>query len=257
MGLLDRMQIAVDAKDDEGWVGRVLLVEDDSDLAKALARSMEKEYYRVTIANSGEMALDELGRDSFDVVLLDIVLPGISGLEVCKTVVGRWPELAIIMITSLGEVDDVVVGLELGADDYLVKPFGLSELSARLHAILRRGDRADSKVSLARLLSPDMVETIGAFTLSFIDKTVIYKNKTMHFRPREFEILRLFLKRPGVILTRNTVETILRNKGSALSDATLDWYVHQLRRKLEAEIGTPLIKTIYSVGWCLDESWRN
>ncbi len=257
MESLNRMQRVVDTKADEGWVGKVLLVEDDSDLANALARSMEMEYYQVTVANSGEQAIEALERSSFEVVLLDILLPGISGLEVCKTLVGRWPEVAIIIITSLGEVDDVVDGLEIGADDYLVKPFGLPELSARLHAILRRGDRVGVKASLARSLGSDKVETIGAFTLNVLDRSVTYRGKTMLFRPREFEILRLFIKRPGVILTRITVEMILRNKGSVVSDATLDWYIHQLRRKLKSEIGKPLIKTIYSVGWCLDESCKD
>ncbi|CAG4905255.1 MULTISPECIES: response regulator transcription factor [Acidithrix] len=251
------MQKAVSSPKGDEWIGRVLLVEDDLELASALARRMEQEYYRVTISNSGELAIQELSKNYFDILILDILLPGMSGLEVCKIAVQGWPELAILMITSLGGVEDVVNGLELGADDYLVKPFGFAELKARLHAILRRGDRANENKSLARSSGGNEVDKFGDLALSPIDRSVTYRDNTIILRPREFEILDLFLRRPGVVLTRRSVELILQNKGTTLSNATLDWHIHQLRRKLQAETGRPFIKTIYCVGWCLDENWND
>ena len=231
-------------------LARILLVEDDVELASAVAAGLCSEFYEVTIANDGESALEIMQRQHFDLMLLDLMLPGITGLEVCRLALEHDKALTVMVITALSGVNDTVQGLEAGADDYLVKPFGVAELRARLRAVLRRGSRGEA---LAVGEEPPGSEIIGVGSLVFAVSAegVSCNGRWIHLRPREEELLRLFLKRPGVVLTRATIERLLIGAQGVLSRTTVDWHVYQLRHRLEAELGTALVENVHGVGWKL------
>ncbi len=240
------------ARGEPGWLARILLVEDDVELAQALRVGLEDEYYQVTVANDGESALALLAISATDLVLLDILLPGISGMEICQAIADRNPGLPMIMITALGDVAETVRALELGASDYLVKPFGIAELKARLRAVLRRGggeQPQSSGVEAGRVVS------CGRLTLDTSDCVLRAGGRPIALPPREAAILETFLRRPGLVLTRKTIETILAGGAAGISRGTVDWHMHQLRQRLTIEIGHPLIETVYGVGWRIDAGW--
>ena len=239
------------ARGEAGWLARILLVEDDVELAQALRVGLEDEYYQVTVANDGESALALLAITPADLVLLDILLPGMSGMEICQTIAGRLPGLPMIMITALGDVADTVRALELGAADYLVKPFGLAELKARLRAVLRRGGEPSQPVEP----EPSPVVACGRLVLDTSEGRLYAEARPIVLPPREAAILETFLRRPGLVLTRKTIETVLGGSSPGISRGTVDWHMHQLRQRLTAEIGHPLIETVHGVGWRLDPGW--
>ena len=234
----------------EGMLARILLVEDDAELALAIATGLNSEFYQVIIANDGESALKILRTQRFDLLLLDLMLPGITGLEVCRLALEQVSTLTVMVITALSGVNDTVQGLETGADDYLVKPFGVAELRARIRAVLRRGFRAD-EIRTGANSPADEVVVVGHLIFSISAEGVACGGRGIRLRPREEELLRLFLKRPGVVLTRATIERLLIGTQGVLSGATVDWHVFQLRHRLEAELGTDLIENVHGVGWRL------
>ncbi|MGC8466117.1 MAG: response regulator transcription factor [Acidimicrobiales bacterium] len=234
------------------WLARILLVEDDLGLASAIKVGLEAEYYSVTIANDGEAALRIFENERHDLVLLDLLLPGISGLEVCREILSCRPETEIIMITALGELQDTVAGLEFGADDYLVKPFVMSELKARMHAVLRRGSHTVDSLPPIEVEKVSTVMAVGALLLDVEHGHLYYHGRLIHTRPRELEVLELFFRRPGLVLSRTMVESVLSTGSEAISRATVDWHIRQIRQRLQSEIGVPLIETVYGIGWRLD-----
>ncbi len=229
-------------------LAHILLVEDDVELARAIAAGLASEFYEVAIANDGECALERLASQHFDLLLLDLLLPGISGLEVCRLALEHDSSLTVMVVTALSGVNDTVKGLEAGADDYLVKPFGVAELRARIRAVLRRGGREESPASGAEDAEPEMVG-VGSFVFAVSREGVACDGRGIPLRPREEELLRLFLKRPGVVLTRATIEHLLTGAQGVLSRTTVDWHIHQLRHRLESEIGDELIENVYGLGW--------
>lgn len=239
-----------------GMLARILLVEDDAELALAIATGLSSEFYQVIIANDGESALEILRTQRFDLMLLDLMLPGITGLEVCRLALEEISTLTVMVITALSTVNDTVQGLEAGADDYLVKPFGVAELRARIRAVLRRGARADELHTGAGGGVGEVVG-VGQLIFSVSADGVRCGGRYIRLRPREEELLRLFLKRPGVVLTRATIERLLIGAQGVLSRATVDWHVFQLRHRLEAELGTDLIENVHGVGWRLPPGTSN
>ena len=220
---------------------RVLLVEDQTKLARAVQRGLQQEGYAVDVAATGDDGLHLATEVDYDAVVLDVMLPGLDGFEVCRRmrVQGRWAP--VLMLTARDGVADRVTGLDVGADDYLVKPFALRELLARLRALVRRG--AGERPA---------VLTVGGLRLDPAAHTVSRDARPVELSAREFALLEFFMRHPGEVVTRTQVlEHVWDFNYEGLSNV-VDVYVGYLRRKLEQPFGRPLLRTVRGVGYALE-----
>lgn len=214
----------------------VLLVEDDERIGEPLVEALRAKGHAISWVRAGGAALDH--QDGFDVVLLDLGLPDVDGRMVCRTLRQRHPELPIIVVTARGEEDDRVSGLDDGADDYLVKPFGLRELEARMRAVRRRvhphGEAEESGV-----------QTLGRLVIDRNAHRVIVDGVEVALTPKEFDLLALLAERPGAVVNRQTVFESVWTPHAYGTTKTLDVHVASLRRKLEHP---EWIETVRGVG---------
>src|SRR4029079_9986020 len=225
---------------------RLLVVEDDTDIRELMRHTMVREGYEVTATPQGEEGLKLAQQGNFDLMLLDLMLPGISGLDVCKTVRSN-PALrrtGILIITAKDEEVDIVTGLELGADDYLVKPFSVRVLTARVRAVLRR--LGDTKVA-----EDDKPLSIGPLKIYVRRQEVLVENKKVELTLAEFRILENLAKQMGRVLTRNQLLDIALGQDHFVLDRTIDVHVSALRRKLGD--ASDLVETVRGVGYRLKE----
>jgi two-component system, OmpR family, response regulator RegX3 len=222
------------------WLMRVLLVEDEDSIAEPLSEGLRREGLDVTRAASGEAALDE-PLDQIDAVLLDLRLPGVDGFEVCRRIRQR-SSVPIIMTTARGEEIDKVLGLELGADDYVVKPFGVREIVARLNAVMRRARPA---------AVPDNEPTVvGSLRIDHRAHRAWVDEHELDLTPTEFALLRVLATEAGNTLTRQRLLQDVWNTSWTSSGKTVDVHVAALRRKL----GDPgWIQSVRGVGYRLNE----
>ena len=222
---------------------KILLVEDDPRLSRSLARLLEQDRHNVEVAPDGETGLDiALGENGIDVVILDIGLPDISGLDVARRIREERRELAILMLTARDTVDDRVTGLDSGADDYVVKPFSYDELAARLRALARRTE------SVVRRPEPRL--TAGPISLDETSRTVTVNERPIDLSPREFSLLESLLRHTGQALTRDQLLDQAWPFGVAVTPNAVDAYVHYLRSKLGPE--GDRIETVRGVGYRLN-----
>jgi DNA-binding response OmpR family regulator len=222
---------------------KILLVEDDPRLSRSLARLLEQDRHNVEVAPDGETGLDiALGENGIDVVILDIGLPDISGLEVARRIREERREQAILMLTARDTVDDRVSGLDSGADDYVVKPFSYDELAARLRALARRTE------SVVRRPEPRL--TAGPISLDETSRTVTVNDRPIDLSPREFSLLESLLRHTGQALTRDQLLDQAWPFGVAVTPNAVDAYVHYLRSKLGPE--GDRIETVRGVGYRLN-----
>jgi two-component system response regulator MprA len=219
---------------------RILIVDDEPEVLSLMRRGLSYAGYAVETAESGEEALDFAGARSPDAVILDVMLPGIDGIEVCRRLRASDAGLPIMLLTARGRVPDRVAGLDAGADDYLVKPFSLEELLARVRALLRRAGASES----GQLRFEDLV-------MDRATRRVERTGRTIELTPKEFELLEFFLRHPEQVLSREMIFT--RVWGSEyLGDSNLiDVHVMRLRDKLEARSEARLLHTIRGVGYSL------
>ncbi|HEY8740650.1 MAG TPA: response regulator transcription factor [Candidatus Dormibacteraeota bacterium] len=218
---------------------RVLVVDDDASIAASLRRALLYEGYAVTVASDGHAALLRAQSDRPDLVILDVMLPGIDGIEVCRRIRAE-DDVPVLMLTARDATADRVTGLDSGADDYLVKPFAYEELLARVRALLRR----KPATSMHKLGFADLVMDVGTREVKrgerFIDLT-----------PREFDLLQFFLRNPRQVLTRDRILDIVWGYGFGAASNSVDVYVGYLRAKIE-EAGRPrLLHTVRGVGYAL------
>jgi len=215
---------------------RVLLIEDDRMIADALRTALRQDGYALDWVGDGDSADTSLRSQSFDLVLLDLGLPGRSGLEVLRALRARSDSTPVLIMTARDAVAERVAGLDAGADDYLVKPFDLDELSARMRALLRRSaGRADPAIEHAGIrLDP----STHAVTLD---------GEPVKLLAREFAVLQALLQRPGAVLSRTQIEEQLYGWGEEVESNAVEVYIHGLRRKLGAE----KIRTLRGVGYCI------
>ncbi|MBS1370688.1 MAG: response regulator transcription factor [Lentisphaeria bacterium] len=221
---------------------KILIAEDDRNIRSGLADALELEGYEPVEAADGSAALAAYNQHKPDLLLLDIMMPGLSGYEVCRRIRRDDPLVPIIMLTAKGEEIDKVLGLELGADDYVTKPFGLRELCARIAACLRR--RGSEKESLRT--EPDSAEfRFGPWRVDEKQLRAFRDENAVELTPREIALLRLFAAHPGEALGR---DRILREVWEAnfQTSRTLDQHMVALRRKLEPP---RLIETVYGIGY--------
>ncbi len=222
---------------------RVLVVEDEESYSDALAYMLRKEGYEVAIAADGNAALAEFERNGADIVLLDLMLPGVPGTEVCRQI-RQTSSVPVIMVSAKDDEVDKVVGLELGADDYVTKPYSPRELVARIRAVLRRGHEPD--------LLPDTLEA-GPVRMDVERHVVTVDGAEQRLPLKEFELLEMFLRNPGRVLTRGQLIDRVWGSDYVGDTKTLDVHVKRLRAKLEPDPGEPkYLVTVRGLGYKLD-----
>lgn len=209
---------------------RILIVEDEKDIAGMLTYNLKKEGFRVVSCHDGEEGLDLAGSEHPDLIILDLMLPGIDGLEVCKSLRKErdTSSIPVIILTAKAQETDKIVGLELGADDYVTKPFSPRELIARVKAILRR--------SREKYRLPDILKT-GDLAVDFSRVSVSIKNKPVDLTSKEFELLSALLKAKGRVLSREYLLDTIWGVDNAMEiqTRTVDVHIRTLRKKLKAE----------------------
>ena len=223
---------------------RVLVVEDEESYSDALAYMFRKDGFEVAIAADGLSALEELDRAGADIVLLDLMLPGLPGTEVCRAI-RQTSSVPVIMVSAKDDEVDKVVGLELGADDYVTKPYSPRELVARIRAVLRRGADVGDAVSPTLEAGPVRMD---------VERHVVTVDGTEQRLPlKEFELLEMFLRNPGRVLTRGQLIDRVWGSDYVGDTKTLDVHVKRLRAKLEPDPGEPkYLVTVRGLGYKLD-----
>ncbi len=221
----------------------ILVVEDDPTMLRVLKDNLEYKGYNVATAPDGEVGLEEALELKPDLILLDIMLPKINGYEVCRLVREEGLDMPILMLTAKGEESDVVLGLTLGADDYVTKPFGMNELLARVNAFLRR--RREEEPDLYRF---------GPFLLDLASHKLTRQEEEVELTPKEFGVLELLASRPGRALTRDQILRAVWGYGIFVGDRSVDRCVSTLRSKIEPDPENPTyIQTIRGIGYRFEQ----
>ena len=223
---------------------RILVVEDERKLAHVLASALRSEHYDVVVAPTGEDGFFRATAEGFDLVVLDLMLPGRSGLEILQTLRQRDVQTPVLILTARDGIDDRVLGLDLGADDYMVKPFALAELLARIRALLRRGRPSDMLRLKAADLEVDLVTRRATRTGRLLDLTA-----------REFDLLEYLLRHQGHVVSREMLaHDVWKEPRRAMPiDNVIDVQVARLRKKVDIEGRERLIHTVRGVGFVLRE----
>jgi two-component system response regulator MprA len=225
---------------------RILVVDDEPAVQQALSRAFALEQYAVAVANDGGAALEALADERFDAIVLDVMMPGVSGLEVCRRLRASGDRSPVLMLTARDAIDDRVAGLDAGADDYLVKPFALRELMARMRALLRRrdgeGDGATAAISFEDL------------TLDAVAHEVHRGERRLELTRTEFALLELFMRHPRQVLSRSTIFEHVWGYDFGAASNTLGVYMGYLRRKTEDGGEPRLLHTVRGVGYILRAS---
>jgi DNA-binding response OmpR family regulator len=216
-------------------------VEDEPTIAESVAARLRSEGYTVDLAADGLAAVEAAARDEPDLIVLDVMLPGIDGLEVCRRVQAARP-VPVLMLTARDDETDMLVGLGVGADDYLTKPFSMRELTARVRVLLRRIERYGGSHA-----APDVVE-LGAVTIDRAARRVRRDGEEVHLTATEFDLLSCFAGHPAAVLTREQLLSQVWGWSDASGTRTVDSHVKALRRKL----GADLIRTVHGVGYALE-----
>lgn len=219
---------------------RLLVVEDEEKVARLVRRVLEKERYRVDIAPNGQSALDQIDIVPYDLVILDLTLPQKGGLEVLHLLRQQGNQVPILILTARSEVRTRVRGLDLGADDYLVKPFAIAELLARIRALLRRGGSGP-----VTLLKADDL------TLNLISHEVHRGGRKISLTNKEYALLEYFLRNPGRVLSRSEISEHVWNIDFDTFSNVIDVQVNYLRNKLDRDFNRPLIHTVRGIGYVL------
>ncbi|MER5267377.1 response regulator transcription factor [Actinosynnema sp. NPDC002837] len=218
---------------------RILVVEDDLTIAESVAARLRAEGFEVELAHDGPSAVSRARDVRPDLVVLDVMLPGFDGLEVCRRIQAERP-VPVLMLTARGDETDLLVGLAVGADDYLTKPFSIRELAARVHALLRRVERAASAAA-HRI-------TVADLEIDLAERRVVRAGAEAHLTPTEFELLVHLAERPRAVQSRERLLSEVWGWADGTGTRTVDSHIKALRRKL----GTDLIRTVHGIGYALE-----
>jgi DNA-binding response OmpR family regulator len=225
---------------------RILVIEDDPAMQAGLRDNLELEGLDVTTAGDGQSGLDQLLSNAFDLAILDVMLPKMSGFDVLKKARERGIGIPVIMLTARGEEVDRVLGLELGADDYVTKPFSLRELLARVKAVLRRAERVQSGEGSAGPI------TIGTLRINFSTYNAFKGEQAIEMTPKEFEVLRFLWAHRGSTVSRDALLKEVWGYNESITSRTVDNFILKLRQKLEENTSHPRhIFTIHGIGYKL------
>jgi DNA-binding response OmpR family regulator len=222
----------------------ILIVEDEIKVAQALKAGLEKELYQVTVSNSGEDGFFSATTRQFDLIILDIMLPGRSGLEILKALREQKNATPVLILTARDSVEDRVIGLDCGADDYLVKPFAFPELIARIRALLRRG-RSDLMLRMR----------IADLEMDCVTRKVTRKGREISLTSKEYDLLEYLLRNRGQIVSREMLAQDVWDIGARATplDNVIDVHINRLRSKMDTPFETKLLNTIRGVGFILKE----
>jgi two-component system response regulator MprA len=223
-----------------GW--RILVAEDDAAVRSAVVRVLELDGYRVQAVKDGRAALDALIDATPDAAVLDVMMPFVDGFTVCREIRHRGNRVPILLLTAKVEVDDRVAGLDAGADDYLVKPFAIAELSARVRALLRRNAVPESGADV----------TVGSISLNRDTRNVERNGRRIELTKTEFNLLELLADQAGLVVSRETIYENVWGYNFETNSKSLDVYVGYLRRKLSVNDEPDPIRTVRGVGYCLE-----
>jgi DNA-binding response OmpR family regulator len=223
---------------------RILVVEDEQKVADALRDGLEDERYDVVVERTGEGAFFRVNTETFDVVLLDLTLPGRDGLEILRAIRRRRMETPVLVLTARDSLEDRVTGLDAGADDYLVKPFAFAELLARVRALVRRGRVADAP----RL-------AVGDLDMDLVTRKVLRGGRAVDLTVREFELLEFLMRYQGQVVSRETLARDVWKETARTTplDNVIDVHIARLRRKVDLDHPVKLIHTVRGVGFMLRE----
>jgi DNA-binding response OmpR family regulator len=219
---------------------RVLVVEDEPTIAGSIVARLRAEGYAVDVAHDGPSAMARFEAGEPDLVVLDVMLPGFDGLEVCRRIQARRP-IPVLMLTARDTETDLLVGLAVGADDYLTKPFSIRELAARVGVLFRRVDRAAAHHGTARIV-------LGDLEIDPAERRVLRGGEPAHLTPTEFDLLVHLARRPRTVHPRETLLANVWGWADATGTRAVDSHVKALRRKL----GADLIRTVHGVGYALE-----
>ncbi|RMD88361.1 MAG: DNA-binding response regulator [Calditrichaeota bacterium] len=223
---------------------RILVVEDEPKVARALQEGLEREHYQVTLASTGEEGFYLINAESFDLVILDLMLPGRDGIEILNTMRRKGLQTPVLILTARDAVEDRVLGLDSGADDYLVKPFAFPELLARIRALLRRG-RPDQVLKLK----------IADLEMDLVTRKVSREGKILELTAKEFQLLEYLLRHQGHVVSREMLAREVWHETARATplDNVIDVHIARLRRKVDDPFAKKLIHTIRGVGFILKE----
>jgi DNA-binding response OmpR family regulator len=220
---------------------RVLVIEDDEKVADFIRRGLEQENYAVDVARDGEEGAYHGATHDYDVVILDLMLPKLPGMEVLRRIREKKPTTRVLILTAKGAMEDRVKGLDSGADDYLVKPFAFAELTARIRALLRREIQEDTRLHIADL------------EMDTATRQVIRGGEPVDLKPKEFALLEFLLRNAGRPVTRTMIiEHVWDIHFDAVSNV-VDVHINSLRNKVDRDFSSPLIHTVRGVGYVLTD----
>ncbi len=219
---------------------RLLLVEDDPKVARLVSQALVEAGHETTVVADGLAALASAENGNYDLIILDILLPRLDGLEVCRRLRGQRVRTPILMLTARDRVPDRVRGLDAGADDYLVKPFAMEELLARIRALVRRNAEEQDE----RLVVADLC-------LEIATHSVERAGQALELTPKEFQLLAYLMRHPGRVLTKDQILENVWGYDSDASPGAVELYVHYLRQKVDRASAEPLIRTVRGIGYCL------
>lgn len=223
---------------------KILLVEDEPNVVSVLKRGLTHEEFELSVAPDGFIALEMIGAHSFALVILDIMLPGINGLDLCKQIKKNHPQIPVIMLTALGSTENIVNGLDNGADDYIVKPFKIAELNARIRTLLRR---------YAGIQQTEEVITIGNLQINLSAKAVSRGRQEITLTATEYRLLQFLAKNKNRTLSRVDILENVWDIDFNMGTNVVDVYVNYLRKKIDKGFDTNLIHTVVGLGYMLKE----
>ena len=221
---------------------KILLVEDETEIGELIKNGLEKEGFALDYCQDGDSGMEHAMTRSYDAIVLDVMLPGRSGLEILKMIRAGHNNVPVIIITARGETEDKIEGLDLGADDYLPKPFFVEELIARLRAIWRRSSEAGMSVL-----------SVGTLSANLMKREVVRSGVQIEMTPKEFSLLAFLMRAPGRVLTRTQILEQVWGYHFDPGTNLVDVYIRRLRSKIDIEGEVPLIKTLRGVGYRMQD----
>jgi len=227
-------------------MGKILLVEDEADLSGPISDTLTREKHIVEVVANGDEALECLRLYQYDLIILDWMLPGASGLDICRKFRSQKGTTAILMLTARASLEDKEAGLDCGADDYLTKPFHLRELLARVRALLRRPAQTAGTII-----------TIGYLTLDPLAKTVTKNNNPLHLLPKEYVLLEFFMRHSNQVFSAEALIDRVWASDSLMLPDTVRTYIKNLRKKIDVDDQPSLISTVHGVGYKFEAQCSN